>query len=388
MRRALAAGLVILSLPLAARAQSGPFHAVVGDAEATLFAWPGDKAPVTARLKPGSPIVVDHEEGNGWLAVADPPGRPYSLSWVQIQFVEGFDKTRPLPQAVTVSEDVTLAAGEIGQAQPLPVRRAKVPAGTGLLVIGQKIEFEGKSWYPVVPPAGDFRYLPKHAVKYERPAAAVVVRDASPPPSAPVASLPPAGGGAGERPAAPPPEPATTAGKPAVQHPLWTQGEAAERDGRFDDAERAYFQLAQVMNQPGGDHDVANLCYTRIHTLREKKRAATVYPAATPPRPAPAGTPAAVGTPARSGSLPPEPRDDGYRWTGPGKLVRSRVAPEGRRTYVLESPRGDTLFYVVAGPGLDLEKYVGSRVDLYGKGGSYRDLSKPYLTASRVELVQ
>jgi len=124
-----------------------------------------------------------------------------------------------------------------------------------------------------VPPAGDFRYLPKHAVKYERPAAAVVVRDASPPPSAPVASLPPAGGGAGERPAAPPPEPATTAGKPAVQHPLWTQGEAAERDGRFDDAERAYFQLAQVMNQPGGDHDVANLCYTRIHTLREKKRA-------------------------------------------------------------------------------------------------------------------
>ena len=59
-----------------------------------------------------------------------------------------------------------------------------------------------------------------------------------------------------------------------MKHPLWAQAEAAERDGRHDDAEKLFFQLAREMNEPGGDHDIANLCYTRIHSLREKKRGA------------------------------------------------------------------------------------------------------------------
>jgi hypothetical protein len=253
-----------------------------------------------------------------------------------------------------------------------------------LLVIGEKVQFEGKTWYPVVPPAGDFRYLPKQAVKYDRPAAtAFAVRDTTPPPAAPDTPVPALNPGGGRRPSAslPPSESATTAGRPAVQHPLWAQAEAAERDGRLDEAEKLFFQLAQVMNQPGGDHDIANLCYTRIHTLREKRRSPSGL-ASSNTRPA-AGDP-----PARSGSLPPEPRESGTRWTGPGKLVRSGLAPEGRKTYALVSDRGDTLWYIAAGPGLDLEKYVGSRIDAYGTAGSYRGLSKPYMVATRVEALR
>src|SRR5205823_11586297 len=79
---------------------------------------------------------------------------------------------------------------------------------------------------------------------------------ASPPPGGPVASVPGA--------AAPT--------KPAVNHPLWAQADQAEKDGKIDDAEKLLFELARKMNEPGGDHDLANLCYTRIHALREKKR--------------------------------------------------------------------------------------------------------------------
>jgi hypothetical protein len=378
MRRTLVAGFLALALPHAAPGQAGPYHATVGDAEVKLRAGPSDQFPETATLRPGSLLIVDHEEPNGWLAVTDPPGRAYSMSWVQMQFVNEFNNTKPLPQAVTVEEATTLAAGQIGSTQPLHVRRVKVPAGTGLLVIGEKAQFEGKTWYPVMPPAGDFRYLPKQAVKYDKPAAAAfTVRDATPPPAAPPAipaggSRPTAGDSFG---------PATTAGKPAVQHPLWAQAEAAERDGRLDEAEKLFFQLAQVMNQPGGDHDTANLCYTRIHTLRERRRSAGTV-ASTNPRPA------TGGTPARSGSLPPEPREDGVRWTGPGKLVRSGLAPEGRRTYALTSERGDTLWYVVAGQGVDLERYVGTRIDVYGTASNYRGLTKPYMVASRVEALR
>ena len=60
-----------------------------------------------------------------------------------------------------------------------------------------------------------------------------------------------------------------------MNHPLWGQAEAAERDGRHDQAEQLYFALARAMNEPGGDHDIANLCYTRIHSLRERKRGAS-----------------------------------------------------------------------------------------------------------------
>jgi hypothetical protein len=378
--------LALLALPAAGLAQSGPYAAVVGDAPVKLRAGPSDQFPETFTLRPGSPVIVDHEEPNGWLAIEDPHGRAYSVSWVQASFVD-FDNTKPTPQGVKVEESTTLAAGQLGLAQPLHVRRAKVPAGTGLLVIGAKVQYEGKTWHPVMPPAGDFRYLPKQAVKYDRPvAASFAVGDITPPrslpPSDPVASIPsPTAGGAGARPplGVEPGGPATTAGKPAVQHPLWAQADAAERDGRLDDAEKLFFQLAQVMNQPGGDHDIANLCYTRIHTLREKRRNGGTA-VTTNTRPATGGQ-----TTGGSGSLPPDARDDGARWTGPGKLLRSALAPEGRQTYVLTSSTGETLRYIFASPGADLEKYVGKRVDVYGVSGTYQGLRKPYTVATRVE---
>ena len=143
MRRALIAGLTLLVLPVAAIAQSRPYLAVVGDAPVQLRAGPSDKLPATFTLPPGAPIVVVEEVDNGWLAVQDPVGKAYSMSWVANSMVD-FNPAKPVPQPVTVEEETTLAAGQIGLAQPLHVRKVKVPAGTGLLVSDRR-QFEGGS---------------------------------------------------------------------------------------------------------------------------------------------------------------------------------------------------------------------------------------------------
>src|SRR5437016_10772334 len=97
MRPALVAGLAILMLPAFGLAQSGSYYAVVGDPEVPLRAGPSDRFPETGTVKQGVRVVVDHAESNGWLAIVAPAG---SVSWVPQQFIEGFDKDRPLPQNV------------------------------------------------------------------------------------------------------------------------------------------------------------------------------------------------------------------------------------------------------------------------------------------------
>jgi uncharacterized protein YraI len=381
MRPALFAGLVVAVVPAVGYAQAGPHLATVTDPEVKLRAGPSDAFPETATLAKGSTLLVDHEEPNGWLAVQDAPGTGHSLSWVQAQFVD-FDNTKPVPQRVMVSETTTLRAGQMGLAQPLHIRRTEVPAGTILRVIGAKVQFEGKTWHPVEPPAGDFRYLPKTAVRFEKPAnTTFAVRDSIPVPPA----VSPAGGPAPVA-AVPGPGsatlPPTAVGKPGVQHALWKQAEDAERDGKYDEAERLFFQLAGLMNQPGGDHDIANLCYTRIHTLREKKRnTATATSSATRPPVSEPARPTGTGSPPPSGGA----RDDRAGWTGPGTLVRSNLTIAGPRSYRLESGAGVLMVYVVPAQGVDLERYVGKSISVYGASYTRSGLSKPYIVASGVE---
>jgi hypothetical protein len=377
MRRAVAVCLVLAFAPAAGFGQSAPYLAVVADPQVRLRAGPSDRYPETTLLKKGDALVV-HGEENGWLAVQDPPSVVRSVSWVRTQVVN-FDRSKPIPQLVEVDEaGATLRAGEMGVAQPSTVQKVKVPAGTILTVIGPGVKFAEGTWYPVVPPAEDFRYVPKHAVRFEKPAAATfAVRDTTPatPPSvspaggtAPAASIPGAGGGAGG------------ARSGAVNHPLWAQAEAAERDGRTDEAERIFFQLARVMNEPGGDHDVANLCYTRIHTLRERKRGAGTTASNTRPPAAESARPPA--------DRAPTPNAEPARRSASGRLVRSRIDLDGRTTYRLEDERGDAAVYVVPAPGVDLERHVGRRVDVTGVQHARQGLSKPYIVATAVEAVR
>ena len=266
MRAARLAPFVLAAAPACGFAQSAPFVATVSESEVKLRAGPSDKYPETGTLPRGSRVTVDHEEPAGWLAIAAPHT---AVSWVPAQFLSGFDPAKPLPQNAVVQGEgeVTLAAGQVGVPQPLEIRRVKVPDGTILVVVGAKAVFQNKTWFPVVPPDGDFRYVPRTAVRSVGAAdnTFVVTGGSTAKPNLPAAAgvpaaLPTAAGMAD----------APRAG--GVSHPLWAQAEQAELAGRLDDAEKLFFELARIMNEPGGDHDVANQCYTRIHTLREKKR--------------------------------------------------------------------------------------------------------------------
>ena len=379
MPRAFFAAFLLVAWPTLALAQNSPYLATVADPEVLVRSGPSDKFPETGTLKRGNPVIVDHEEF-GWLAIQAPPG---SVSWVPNAFID-FDLNKPFPQNVLVSEEIALASGRVGLAQPLTeIRMAKMPAGTTLLVIGQRVTFDNKQWYPVEPPHGDFRYVPKSAVQASGPAnTTFVVRESTPPGLTPIAATAPK-----------PVSEVTIPGvkTPAVNHPLWAQAEAAERDGRTEDAEKLYFQLARLMNEPGGDHDLANLCYTRIHSLREKKRtgasnATTPVRTDSPRLDRPSLLPPVRNDSPVSTSTQPSPAAGADRgtWTGVGQLVATALALDGRQTYALESAPGITQLYVVSGPGLDLKPFKNRMVKVLGETHTHPNARKPYILATDV----
>ncbi len=404
MRPTALVGLAVLFVASPALAgEPTAYKATVIDPEVKLRAGPSDAFPETGSLPRGSTIVVEREESGGWLAVTAPYG---SVSWIATQFIEDPAPDRATPKNVFVhaEDEVTLAAGKAGEPQPLDIRRVKIPNGTALLLLGPKVQFAGKTWYPIAPPAGDVRYLPRTAVRYEKPAndtfsVRITEPAAGPATGAPLATIPgpgtvtPAGAG-------------TTASKPAVTHPLWTRAETAEREGRLADAEKAYFDLAALMNGTGGDHDIANLCYTRIHTIREKRRGATSAPAGAgtaspgatsvlqpPDRGVRPGAPQALPSATRPNTntntaAATDPSGDRPQWTGIGTLRSVFVTPDGSGTpaYALETAPGVVKVYVVAGPGVDLKKYDKKRVDVYGvEKPSRTGVSRPYVVATAVE---
>jgi hypothetical protein len=416
---ALVGVVALLVASHAAASEPIVYRAVVSDAEVKLRAGPSDKFPETGTLKRGSTVIVEGEE-DGWLAITPPPG---SVSWVAFSFVHDLAEDRATPKngVIEAESEVTIAPGQAGLAQPLDVRRVKVSQGTIVLLIGPTVKFGSppRQWWPIAPPPGDVRYLPKTAVQFDKALnnnVTVRVTDtggpvppaAGPPaPTAsPLATVPGPGG--------PAPAGGVAASKPAVNHPLWAQAEAAERDGRLADAEKAYFELAALMNRQGGDQDTANLCYTRIHALREKKRNAAgggnVQPvkadarSATPLKTNVLQSPAREDRGVRPGTptpLPPgagktvganqsRPGDDGARWTGPGVIRRSVLTPDGtgKPAYALETAPGVVKAYVLGGDGVNMENYVGKRVEVYGEPQTRAGLSKPYVVASKVEPAQ
>lgn len=411
MRLAAFAGLAVLFSPCAAPA-SEPYRAVVTDAEVKLRAGPSDAFPETGALSRGAAVIVEREESGGWVAVTAPYG---SVSWIATQFIEDPTPDRPTPKNVVVhaEDEVTLAAGKAGEAQPLDIRRVKIPNGTGLLLLGPKVTVGGKTWYPIAPPAGDVRYLPKTAIKFDKPVAnnfAVRVNEPSGPTPGPaaVASIPGPGNvtpvGAG----------GVTAGKPAVNHPLWNQAENAEREGRFQDAEKALFDLAALMNAPDGDRAIADLCFTRIHAIREKRRSGGMAPTPLPTtsvlqqplrddrkderreekkedRGVRPGAPQALPSATVKPTAPAADGADGAKWTGAGTLRRTVVTPDGtgRPAYALETSPGVVKVYVIAGADVDLRKWEGKKVNVYGTEQPTRGgLSRPYVVATTVEPVQ
>jgi hypothetical protein len=365
------ASVAVLALVTAAPAFAQPaaYLAEVAADNVLVRCGPSEQMPETGSLFRGTRVVVDHEEPGDWLAIQPPRGQ---VSWVRSVHLHPKDDqpTDMLPRnAVVYAESESeIAYGRPGLGKPLDVRRTKIPDSTVVTIIGKKVEAGGVWWYPIEPPDGDFRYVPKSAVRFVRgqPAQSFVVREPKP------GTAPPETRTALEPVAASVPGPAGGT-KPAdwPTNPLWRQAEQAERSGDYPRAENLYLKLAAEMNQPGGDPDLANLCYARVHAVREKQRNA--------PRGG-SGTTVATADPNRR-DLPPA-----GQWVGPGVLRVAGFRIDNRPTFALVGSRNEVKCYAVAGPGVDLDRFRGSEVELFGKVNYPGDLrGAGVMTATRVQ---
>lgn len=371
MRTAAALGFLLAAAgPVAA--QAAPYVAEVVADSAALRSGPGDSMPDTGSVFRGNRVVVDHDEGDKWVAVQPPRGQ---VSWIRNLNVGPIDghpgDTIPRNMIVHTETECEIAFGKPGVGKPLDVRRTRVPEATIVQVIGKKVEVDKIGWLPIEPPDGDFRYLPKTAVRRVGGAApqGFAVKSPKPDPD-PVAKTPDSGTVLAAFPAAigNPAGPTTTASnRPAdwPNHPTWHQAEQAERAGDYVRAEQLYLKLAADMNRPGGDGDLANLCYTRVHGVREKaKRGAGASP---------------VGSGGTSREALPVSRTDRTdrpdppiaatdRWTGPGALRLAAFKFDGKPTFALVGPRGKVIVYAIPAAGVDLEQYRGrgDDVELFG----------------------
>ena len=160
-----------------------------------------------------------------------------------------------------------------------------------------------------------------------------------------------------------------------------------------------------MINDAGGDTDIPNRCYTRIHLIRQKKRGLTGSGASLPVTPGSGEVPTAPTTtipttttatrPASASDrptlLPPVRTDgpgataDGPQWTGPGVLKGTAVVLDNKPTYALETAPGVISLYVVGAPGVDLRTFMNRRVELYGTVQRHRDVTKRYVIVTKVD---
>lgn len=352
---------VLALLPVAllasrAVAQPGPYLAEVTADRVAVRAGPSDQLADTGMLFRGAKVLVDHEDGEQWVAVQPPRGQVSWIRGVHLEPMDGQADVLPRNAVVNAEPEAEIALGRPGFGKPLDVRRTKIPDRTIVLVIGRKVEHNGVNWYPIEPPDGDVRYVPKSALRIlsRQSGQSFVVRSpqAEPAPKSGIqpvtASLP------------------NTAGRPAdwPNHPLWQQAEQAERNLDYARAEGLYLKLAAEMNQAGGDAELANLCYSRVHAVREKQRQA------------------ARGGPPEPGRKPEAPAG---QWVGPGSLRLAGFKWDGRVTFALVGPPGQLKCYAVAGPAVDLDRFRGADVDLFGTVESPADLrGVGVMTVSRV----
>jgi hypothetical protein len=340
--------LMVMSFCVGGTFAQGPLYkAEVIVEDVTLRAGPSETMPETGRMFRGQKVIVDHELNDGWLAIEPPRGQ---VSWIKHLFLE-FPTESENPQvprnAIVHSEgEVDIATGRPGEGKPLKVRRTRIPSDTIVLIIGQKVEFEGSKWYPIEPPDGDLRYIPKSSVRYlkAQPSQPFVVQSPKVEANNPTGKSGPGG-------AAPVSVPRTPGSRPAdwPNHNLWVQAQQAERNAEYQKAETLYLRLAAEMNQPGGDQELANLCYTQIHTVREKMR----NPGRQPSNPAPR-------------SEPPPVKEGATRWVGPGLVRIAGFRYDNRITFALLDTQNRVIVYAVNGPNVDLENFLRKEVDLYG----------------------
>ena len=133
--------------------------------------------PAVGQLRKGDTVIILGEEQTGFVAIQPPPG---SVSWIKqihLARVEAAENGKAnVPVAV---EGAEVMAGTDPSGKPTNRVTVRLPKGTIVETVGPALRVDNASWYPITPPEGDLRWIPKSALR-----AASLTAVAPPPPIA------------------------------------------------------------------------------------------------------------------------------------------------------------------------------------------------------------
>ena len=369
---------------------------------------PSWKFPQTGILSKGEQVAIHHEDDQ-WYAILPPRG---SVSWVNHRFLGKFNpEFQGKQNAVIMKDDYAVHVGseiEVRSEGKEPslitdIRQVKLPYGQIVEIIGPKKTVNESTWYPITPPPGEYRYIAKAALRdlqpVQLPSASA---KASPSGIVPSASetLIPTGIGNGS----PSLNPTSTA---KVNHPLWGEAELLQSQGRFNEAEKVYYQIYQELKTKRAELEELLTCLNRMDECKQKSKSPNSgFTGSRNGNLSPAAIESPMIRPATSGREPPpqpsrrdwptsrideqssEPtkeNDANLKATGPGVLRRTPFFIDNKQSYALERPEGGVIYYVTAQSGLNLDTALNKRVELLGTVQVRGDVrGAPYMSVSKI----
>jgi hypothetical protein len=354
--------------------------------EVALYSTSNANSPEVVRLGKNHKLRIHHEEGD-FYAVLPPAG---SVSWVRgayLRFVPekaGGPTVFPVAAVVDSNGQAKSRHGRVNLMRPLEVQeRTEVLDGTAVTIIGQKVDIDGIKWYPISSLEDDFRYVPKNAIDFGRPTelrtAALKSNNSQAYSNAATNSLVNS--------------PENSRVSQGWSHSTWLEAQTAEKAGELERAEKLYLNLAREMMKAGGNEKVTEDCYARVHELREKRRKAggqnliltshTGEPSvgefvksqekertnSSPIAVSPSNstlTNSSLTNSSLANSSSSKSEQEG-RWEGPGTIYASSLRVNSQKVYALQSTPDRVIAYLVSGPNVDLSKYVGKYIRVYGQ---------------------
>ena len=266
---------IALPLALARPMRAGEtvlFQAPVVSEGAEVRCKPGTEPAiyVTQRLHRGDVVQVVEKSPDGWVQIVPPQG---SYSWVDTQFLARPSGTQPT-WTVTVNGgvQVPVLVGTPYKAGKPDVVGSQLMRGAQVVAVGEpRVSEAGDgTWLPILPPAGEHRYLRATDIGAPSVGAATTGVTAAHSGSA-------ANPGAAPLPTDNGDVHVGGAAAPAEVDPLLQQAEQLERSGDRVGAARLYDQLGNKYNQ--SKHDMAIQYYNRAAWLRGSALQAAPTPA-------------------------------------------------------------------------------------------------------------
>jgi len=344
-----------------AHAESARRTGAVDVNEVELRAGPALTFPAVGTLKKGETVIIVREEDTGFLAVVPPAN---VVSWVRqihVGKVEGLEAGKAnVPVTVDGAE---VMAGADKEQKPTNRVTTRLPKGTIIEISGPAVRIDNASWYPITPPEGDLRWVPRSAIRstslsalapppYVRPEtpAFTVAADGSKPGRPAAATLPTA----------------------LTDHRLWAKASDAETAGDYATAKALYARIYQDLWEQKAERDAIVICYNRYTRCDTALKQGDTSPPRT-----------------RTESRSEPPQASGGKWSSPGYLQElQKVYLDGQPVFSLKDDRGGVAYYATAVSGLNLRNFGDKRVQLYGTVASRPELYKPHFTVERVEVAK